>query len=786
MAGSIETRIALRGDVKDVLSKMNTFHNRVNRGNQKIQNSFKTTNTLITKMGGLMGGLALASSFKKLINTAGSFENAMSRVRAITRASDDDFQLLRNAALEMGRTTIYSSSQAAQALQELGMAGLDANQSVSALPQVLQLASAGQLQLADAANIVTGVMKGMNLEISDTQRINDVLAAASTAAKTDITSLGEAFANVSSTASALGVSLEDTTTLISTMANANISGSEAGNALKSSLLRLAAPTVEVAESLNEVGISVNDMANYINNGDIMGFFEQLRVSMANMSTSEKGAILSGLFGKQQAGKMAAIIGATQEQVDQLSNSISNSKGFTEQMANDGIGSWQKATKLLESAVEGLLIKLGDGGLLGVVTKFINNLSSFVSWITNLTGSFDSLIPVAYGAATAITVLYASLTGGLSAIVTAVSVAVVGIVTYWNDIIKAIEGGINAIIDFANKSTILRTAFVVAAEYIKFFYESVKTYLGFIVEYFKTLGTVIFKVFEAAWKKVKSLFTDDDYSFVDNITNEFKSAFDNIRNEAKESAEHLQNQLTTAVQNVADAYNGKEIAHVKLGLATTSTNVSKPSTNDNKKINSGWQAGDDFDFEFEDLNEELEIVDTKFKKLQETAEQVGNSISNVFNQTGNKIVSSLELAEDGMDGFKSTLLKTTIELLSMYLASALSAAISGGAAAGASTGPAAIATTPAFIATLTGGVLSAFAAIPRFQYGGMVGNARYHGDNVVARLNEGEGVLTRQGVANAAALYNSTSDNGVQTIRVIAKGDDLEGVAEYRNQKIRRF
>ncbi len=792
MAGTIESRIALRGDIADVMRKMSTYQKNVYSVNKKVSNSFANTNKVAGQLSGLLAGMGLGLGLKKIINTAGDFQNAMARVKAITKATDEDFQLLRNTALQMGKSTIYSSSQAAQALQELGMAGLNANQSAALLPQTLELATAGAIELSEAASIVTGVISGMGLKVSDAARVNDVLAAAATNAKTDITQLGEGFANVGSTAKVLNLNLEDTTTLISLMAQANINGAEAGNALKSSLLRLAAPTAEVIDALKEVGISTQDLANYINNGDIMGFFEKLRTEMSSMSASDQGAILSGLFGKNQAGKMAAIIGSTSAEVDRISKAINNSKGAAQQMARDGIGPWQKGVKLLESAVEGLLIKLGEGGLLDFVTKFINNASTLIGSITDITGSFDNAIPVLYAFGTAATIAWAALTGGISAIVTAVAAASVGFITYWNDIVKAIENSINAVIDFVNQFSTLKITVVTVVEIIKqlgtVFYETIV----FISKLLYNIGDLIFNVFKNAYDAVKGLFTGEDFDFVDALTDSINNAFDTIKKDYSNMSNYLDQELDKSIKNVVDTFNGKEIAHVKLNVSTVSDDNSLTDNSNIKPIEvpakvhiEALNIGEN---SFPELDDQLEIIDsviTKQKELQDVAQSVNSSVSDAFNQLGNNIINSLDVAENGMGGFLKTLGSTVMKLLSMYMASALSASIAGGAESGAATGPAAIATTPAFIATLVGGVMSAFAAIPKFEYGGIVGGSSYYGDKILARVNSKELILNRE---QQASLYHQLDSGGSipHSIRLYAKGADLEGMFNYNSKKNKSF
>jgi TP901 family phage tail tape measure protein len=140
------------------------------------------------------------------IKTAGDFEAAMNRVAGITRATGVEFQQLENLAKELGATTQFSASQAADAMGFLAMAGFDTNQIISALPGTLELAAAGNLDLARAADIASNVLTGYGLQAEEVGRVNDVLALASISANTNVEQLGNAFKFVAPVASAMGVS----------------------------------------------------------------------------------------------------------------------------------------------------------------------------------------------------------------------------------------------------------------------------------------------------------------------------------------------------------------------------------------------------------------------------------------------------------------------------------------------------------------------------------------------------------------------------------------------------
>ncbi|WP_430813129.1 phage tail tape measure protein [Carboxylicivirga sp. RSCT41] len=776
MANSIETRIALRGDIKDVMNKMNAYQRGVNNINRKVNKSFKNTNAVVGKLGGLLAGLGIGMGFKKIIEASGDFQNSMSRVKAITQATDEDFKRLSNTAKHLGSTTAFSASQAAEGLQYLGMAGYNTDQSISALPHTLNLAAAGAIDLGSAADIASNVVAGMGYDISETERVIDVLAQTSRTANTDVTEMGEAAKKAAPVFAGLGLEIEEMATATAIMANNGIKGGEAGTALAGSLSRLLKQPKMVSEALAEMGVTITEES--LKTDGFIGTLEKL--SAAGINNTQMAAI----FGEHWK-SIGTIINTSGTEIDRLSTAINNSNGAASQMATDGVGAWQKGMNQLNSAIEGLMISLGEGGLLGFITQVVTNLTSFVGYIDEMTGSFDNAIPVIYGAATAITALYAAMTGGISAIITAISVAAVGIVAYWNDIVKAIENGINATIDFINQSDTLRTVFAVIIENVKFTWVSVKTYFGLIVDYIKTVGEFIYRIFEAAWKKVKGLFTGDDFSFIDTISEEFKDAFDDIKNAGAEAAETLNNQLKESVDNIKAAYDGKEIAHVKLNLSTVSGGGSQPESSGDVGTASQPIHSIEIGDELDEIPEKLEIIDSYVMNTNEELQSLGNSFTTVFGGASNSLGAFIGTALKGIPQVMNNLKKLGLvqkqEAIKQVATDQAKSMSAGTASASSLPFPANIAAIAAIIATIT----SVFASLPRFETGGIVGGSSFYGDKILARVNSGELILNRQ---QQAAMYGQLHDSssGVQTIRVIAKGDDLEGVAEYRNQKIRRF
>jgi TP901 family phage tail tape measure protein len=775
---SIETRIALRGDIKDVMKKMNSYQKGVHNINNKVNKSFKNTNAVVGKLGGLLAGIGVGIGFKKIIETSGQFENMMSRVSVITQTTGEDFESLRNLAKDLGSTTAYSASEAAEGITFLGQAGYNTDQIISALPHTLNLASAGAIELGQAADIASNVVAGMGYDISQTERVIDVLAHTSRTANTNVTEMGDAAVKAAPVFAGLGLEVEELAVSAAIMANNGIKGADAGTAMAGALSRLLKQPKMVSAALSQLGVTITEQS--LKTDGFIGTLQKL--SAAGITNTQ----MASIFGDHWK-SIGTIINTSSADINALTANINNSNGAAKDMAKNGMGAWQRGMAELNSAIEGLMINLGEGGLLGTITKFVNNLTSFISSIGQMTGSFENAIPIIYAFAAAATAAWAALTGGLSAIVTAVAVAVTGIITYWNDIILAIENSINAVIDLINEVTVIRTAFVMAAEYFKLFYETGKTYLGLLVEYFKTLGTIIYKVLEVAWNKIKSLFNDDDYSFVDNITNEFKTAFDNIKNKATESAKHLKEEFTKSIKNVADTWNGKEIAHVKIGLTTSKAgnHKSESKSGDVGKVSKAQVVNKpiesfDVDYEFEEIPEQLEIIDSAVVNVNDSLASLGQSFTSVFGgaskSLGAFVGNALSSLPKLMDNLKQLGIVQRKEALK-EVAGNQAKAISGGTASAAKLAfPANLAAIAAVIATVT----SVFSSLPKFETGGVVGGSSYYGDKILARVNSGEVILNRQQQAKA---YNMMGNSGgyISVGEARLKGGDIVYALNYHEK-----
>lgn len=304
---------------------------------------------------------------------AGDFDASMSKVEAISGATAEEMVSLREKAIEMGASTKFSAKESADAFTYMAMAGWDAGQMIDGISGIMSLAAADGLDLATTSDIVTDALTAFGLQASDSGHFADVLAQASSSANTNVSMLGESFKYVAPVAGALGMSAEDTALALGLMANSGIKGSQAGTALRASLTNLVKPTDTMALKMEELGIEVTNSDGTMKS--LREILDLLRDKFSTLTESEQANAAATLFGKEAMSGMLAIINTSESDYLKLAEAIENCDGRAEGMADTMMNNLPGALTLLKSAVESLLIKLGEALIPTIqkITEFITGL-----------------------------------------------------------------------------------------------------------------------------------------------------------------------------------------------------------------------------------------------------------------------------------------------------------------------------------------------------------------------------------------------------------------------------
>ncbi len=323
-----------------------------------------------------------ALAFKSLVTTAGDFDSAMRSVRAVSRATEEQFKQLTATAEKLGRETQFSASQAAEGMEFLAKAGFDANEVLAAIPGTLQLAAAASLELGDAADIVTNVLTGFNLEVSELGRVNDILTQAFISSNTNLQELGQAMKFVGPVAASFGQEIEDVVAVLGSLGNAGIQASMAGTTLRGALTRLAAPSGEAAKILKRVGIEVFDSA-----GKMLPFIDILD----DLGKSSIGATeVIKVFGLRAGPGIAALLAKGADGIRKFSDELKASAGITAEIAQVKMEGFTGAVLELRSAFEGLTISIAKSGVLEFAEELTRKLSGLLRVVSILPTEFLAL------------------------------------------------------------------------------------------------------------------------------------------------------------------------------------------------------------------------------------------------------------------------------------------------------------------------------------------------------------------------------------------------------------
>lgn len=348
------------------------------------------------------------------------FQAGMSEVQAISGATGNDLKQLEDKAKEMGATTKFSATESAEALKYMAMAGWDTNQMVDGLNGVMMLAAASGESLSSVSDIVTDALTAFGMEAKDASGFADLLASASSNSNTNVAMLGESFKYVAPLFGSMGYSAEDAALALGLMANAGIKGSQAGTSLKTAIANLANPTDKMKGAMTDLGLSITDA-----NGEMLPFetvMGDLREKFSGLTEEQKAQKAATIFGKEAMSGMLAIINATDEDYEKLTNSTRDYNGAAGEMAETMEDNLQGGITKLKSALEGVGIQIFEV-LLPHLQSLVEKLQETVEWFANLDpATQETIVKIAILAAAIgpLLLIGGKLIGGIGSIIGLVS------------------------------------------------------------------------------------------------------------------------------------------------------------------------------------------------------------------------------------------------------------------------------------------------------------------------------------------------------------------------------
>ena len=342
---------------------------------ENLGNSIAGVGKTIMPISTAVGGLGIAA-----VKTAADFDSAMSQVAAVSGATGDDLQSLRDKAREMGEKTKFSASEAAQAMNYMAMAGWKSKDMISGIDGIMNLAAASGEDLATTSDIVTDALTAFGLSAADSGHFADILAAASSNANTNVSMMGETFKYCAPIAGALGFSAEDTAEAIGLMANAGIKSSQAGTALRTIMNNLAGEVKISGQAIGDVTIATTNADGSMRSlSDILA---DCRVAFGGLTESEKAQAAESLVGKNAMSGFLALMNAAPADIEKLSGAIDNCDGTAEKMAATMQDNLMGQLTILKSQLEELAISFGEM-LMPAIRNIVTKIQEFVDKLNGM-------------------------------------------------------------------------------------------------------------------------------------------------------------------------------------------------------------------------------------------------------------------------------------------------------------------------------------------------------------------------------------------------------------------
>lgn len=433
------------------------------------------------QIGLLLGGLTAFVAIRSTVNVLRSFGETMAFVRAIAIDVNDTlenqtrtFARLEQTTRDLGATTRFTATQAAEGMLALSRAGFDANEAIAALPLTLSLATAGMLDLGTASDLVAVTLRQFGLAAEETERVADVLLNTANNSTTTVSELGEAMKFAGAFAGTLGVSLEETAAAMGVMANAGLRGSLAGTALRQILVGLIKPTRQARDQIEAMGLTMDDVN--VRTLGVVEVFQRLAKAGAGPAQLARIFRVTAVTG-------AAALASAADEFARFSDEIVTTQGTAQRTADIVDDELNGAILQLKSAIESVQLSL---------TGFKDTLRDVIEFATLVARTFDDIDDAGQGVTRAARFVGAALRGIATAAGILLGLKLIVFLGKLNFSLRAIFLTLNANPFFA-----LATAIGIAVAALKAFEDEIVTVGGRQVR----LGDVT----EVVWKKIKEIF-----------------------------------------------------------------------------------------------------------------------------------------------------------------------------------------------------------------------------------------------------------------------------------------
>lgn len=351
------------------------------------------------------------------IKTGADFQQAMNKVGAVSQTSGEELEKMSRLARDMGKSTIFSASDAADAMTVLRKAGMSVNDTMAATPGIMQLAAAGEIGVAEAAAISENALGGFNIAAGRMNEVNDMLVHTTQNSEISLAELGEGIRVIAPLASSMGLSLQETSAALGVLANEGLKGSEAAGVLRQGLAKLANPASSAVEVFKRLKINKADLIDSA--GNVRGLTQTLSVLEKAGATSTD---ILEIFGTRAGPGMTALLKGGSAKLKSFTTDIQNAagNGGAADIANKKTEGFNGALAKLGSSFDELKISIANSGILDFATRLVEKVGKLVDWISSL-NPIVLKMGVALAAVAAVT---ATLVWGIGPLVSFVSSLIV--------------------------------------------------------------------------------------------------------------------------------------------------------------------------------------------------------------------------------------------------------------------------------------------------------------------------------------------------------------------------
>lgn len=427
-----------------VISAVDRLTGPLNRMGRRISRFGKS----LTKVGrgmtiGLTAPILLFGA--AVLSSSAKFEEGMLRVQALTGKTGEELAEVTELAKSLGSSTVFSATEAADAMGNLALAGFDTNQILAATPPILDLATAASIDLAQAAEIAAGGLNAYGFEADQATRVADVLTKTFTSSATTLEDLGLAFVSAAPVARGMGIEFEELSATLAILGNNMFRGEMAGTAIRGALARLANATPQAVKRLEGLGIPLDKLLD--GRGNVLSLTNTVRQLAEAGATT--GDILK-IFGLRAGPAMAALVAEGADELVRMTDLLRNSTGTAARIAAVRMEGAAGGVRAMKSAFEGLTIAIGDSGLLQWFTDAIGKLTKWFQGITKTNpellkiGTIAALVAAALGPLILVAGAAVTAFGGLA---TAAGVLGTALTFLWANPIGLVIGSIVGLIAF---------------------------------------------------------------------------------------------------------------------------------------------------------------------------------------------------------------------------------------------------------------------------------------------------------------------------------------------------